>query len=225
VTPSSHTAPRQPCRRTRRPTWGPADNSCHSVPEENPGGGKPARVHPDALPGGLDTPTSGQVFLGDTELGTLRDDQLTDQDWRVACCPPPDPPPGTPHGKAAVCVVVDQVVLVSSDGVRWGLPGGRPEPGETWTDTLRREVLEEACASVTDCRLLGYSRGACIRGPEAGLVLVRAHWQAGVQLNLWQPRFEMTGRRLVPVGEALAAMWIEDGYRPMYRRVFAEAGL
>ncbi len=33
----------------------------------------------------------------------------------------------------------------------------------------------------------------------------------------------MTSRRLVPAGEALTAMWIEDGYGPMYRRIFAEA--
>jgi ADP-ribose pyrophosphatase YjhB (NUDIX family) len=64
--------------------------------------------------------------------------------------------------------------MVSGDGDRWGLPGGRPEPGEDWADTLRREVREEACATVTGCRLLGFSRGVCVRGSEAGLVLVRA---------------------------------------------------
>src|SRR6266498_2821684 len=65
-------------------------------------------------------------------------------DWRVGWCPPPDPPAGTPHGAAAVCVSGGRVVLVSSDGRRWGLPGGRPEPQERWVDTLRREVAEEA---------------------------------------------------------------------------------
>src|SRR6266542_2788928 len=69
-------------------------------------------------------------------------------DWRVGWCPPPDPPAGTPHGAAAVCVSGGRVVLVSSDGRRWGLPGGRPEPQERWVDTLRREVAEEACAVV-----------------------------------------------------------------------------
>jgi len=145
------------------------------------------------------------------------------QDWRVAWHSPPDPPSGTPHGSATVCYVGDQVVLVSGDGLRWGLPGGRPEPGEDWTATLHREVAEEACATVTGCRLLGYSRGACIRGHEQGLVLVRAHWRAEVHLHPWRPAFEMTHRRLVPAGQALAAMWIEEGFSPMYRRIFAEA--
>lgn len=108
-------------------------------------------------------------------------------------------------------------------GSWWGLPGGRPEPGEDWTATLHREVVEEACATVTGCRLLGYSRGTCIRGHEQGLVLVRAHWRAEVTLRPWRPAFEMTYRRLAPADQALAAMWIEDGFPPMYRRIFAEA--
>ena len=81
------------------------------------------------------------------------------QVWRVSWHPPPDPPPGTPHGAAAICIAGGQVVLVSSDGQRWGLPGGHPQPQERRTDTLVREVREEACAQVTASRLLGFTRG------------------------------------------------------------------
>jgi ADP-ribose pyrophosphatase YjhB (NUDIX family) len=116
-------------------------------------------------------------------------------------------------------------VLVSGDGDRWGLPGGRPEPGEGWADTLRREVREEACATVTSCRLLGFSRGVCVRGLEAGLVLVRALWRAEVRPDPWLPRFEIVGRRLVPVAEAFDSLWIEAGFGPLYRRIFLEAAL
>ncbi|WP_405736154.1 NUDIX domain-containing protein [Streptomyces sp. NBC_01537] len=146
-------------------------------------------------------------------------------EWRVAWHPPPDPPPGTGHGSAGICVVGDRAVLVTSDGRRWGLPGGRPEPGEDWLATLRREVGEEACATVVEARLLGYSRGACLQGPEAGLVLVRSLWLAQVTLDPWEPRFEMTARQLVPAGEAPAFMWIADGFAQMYQRMFAEAAL
>src|ERR687887_1600450 len=103
----------------------------------------------------------------------------SDGDGRVGWSPPPDPPPGTPHGAAAVCVSGGRVVLVSSDGRRWGLPGGRPEPHEQWADTLRREVAEEACAVVERARLLGFTRGVCVRGPEEGLMLVRSMWRGG----------------------------------------------
>jgi ADP-ribose pyrophosphatase YjhB (NUDIX family) len=148
------------------------------------------------------------------------------QDWRVAWQPPPDPPPGTPHGAAAVCVTADgRIVLVSSDSRRWGLPGGRPEPGESWAETLRREIREEACATVTNCRLLGFSRGVCVRGHQEGLVLVRSLWRAEVRLDAWQPRFEMTHRRLVPAGEAFRHLTIDDGHGPIYRRMFAEAAI
>ncbi len=80
----------------------------------------------------------------------------------MAWHPAPEAPPGTRHGSAGVCVARDHVVLVSSDGDRFGLPGRRPEPGDDWADTLRREVREEACATVTDCRLLGFSRSVCV---------------------------------------------------------------
>jgi len=56
-------------------------------------------------------------------------------------------------------------------------------------------------------------------------VLVRAHWLADVRLDAWEAQFEMLGRRLVPAAEAFERIWIPDGYRPMYRRIFAEAGL
>lgn len=142
------------------------------------------------------------------------------QDWRVGWYPPPEPPPGTMHGALGVCVAGNQVVLVTGDGERWGLPGGRPEPGEDWEATLRREVSEEACVTVTGCTLLGFSRGVCVRGPEAGLELVRSQWLAEVVLEPWRPRFEMTGRRLVPLGEAFDRMWIAPGFEPLYRRLF-----
>ena len=148
------------------------------------------------------------------------------QDWRVGWCPPPDPPAGTPHGAAAVCVSGGRVVLVSSDGRRWGLPGGRPEPQERWVDTLRREVAEEACAVVQRARLLGFTRGTCVRGPQQGLVLVRSMWRAEVRLERWAPWFEIAHRRLVPADEALRTVVIaEPNVGPIYRRMFAEAQL
>ena len=151
------------------------------------------------------------------------------EDWRVAWYPAPDLPTGTPHGAAAICLVGDQVVLVSSDGEHWGLPGGRPERHEDLVDTLRREIREEACATVTSSTLLGFSRGRCVRGLEKGLVLFRSMWRAEVLLEAWQPEFEITQRRLVRADDALGQLFghvrFPDELRPLYRRTFAEAGL
>ncbi len=124
------------------------------------------------------------------------------QDWLVSWHPSPTPPEGTPHGATGVCVTGDGgIVLISADGAHWDLPAGRPEGRETWEETLRREMLEEACATVVRARLLGFHRGACIAGPELGLVLVRSLWRAEVELAPWEPRFEIPHRRVVAATE------------------------
>src|SRR5262245_38409554 len=96
------------------------------------------------------------------------------QDWLVSWHPPADVPDGLRHGAAGVCVAGDQLVLISPDGDQWGFPAGRPEGEETFEETLRREVWEEACARVTAARLLGFARGECVAGHEEGRVLVRS---------------------------------------------------
>jgi len=35
------------------------------------------------------------------------------------------------------------IAIVSKDGEKWQLPGGKPEPGETLKETAVREVYEE----------------------------------------------------------------------------------
>ncbi|MCY1206793.1 NUDIX domain protein [compost metagenome] len=42
-----------------------------------------------------------------------------------------------------ICVRRDRVLLVSKDGQRWALPGGRPGKGETVAETAIRELEEE----------------------------------------------------------------------------------
>ena len=147
-------------------------------------------------------------------------------DWRMAWHPPAATPPGQPHGANAFCVTAGgEVVLISSDGARWGWPGGRPEPGESWKQTLEREILEEACATVTGARLLGFVRGRCADGREKGLVLVRSIWRAEVTLLPWQPEHEIPFRRTVPASELASYLWTEPGAEPIYARAAREAGL
>ncbi len=150
------------------------------------------------------------------------------QDWLVAWHPPSLVPMGTPHGATAICMAPDRsVVLVRTSGGLWSLPGGRPEPGESWEQTLYREVLEEACARVTSGRLLGYGRGECTRGREAGLVLVRSLWLAEVDLLPWGPEWEMTDRDLFPAAEALDLVRdaLPGGHKRIITRMFQEADL
>ena len=147
------------------------------------------------------------------------------QDWIASWHPPVHPPPsGKPHGSAAVCLTFDgNVVLVSSDGESWELPGGRPEGDEGWQATLEREVLEEACAWVEEASLLGFSKSVCKRGPEKGLVLIRPLWRAVVSLRQWKPHREISHRLLVPSNTALEQVNLSHGLRPIYQRWFHEA--
>jgi len=159
------------------------------------------------------------------------------QDWLVSFHPAwLAPPEGKNHGSTAFCFTPEgQIVLVSKDGAAWEPPAGRPEGEESLRETLDREVLEEACATVEDAALLGYSRGFCVRGMEDGLVIVRALWWARVSLKPWEPRFEMQHRLLVAPDVALARIGIEalvptfgdmprpSGHSAIFRRFFADA--
>ena len=146
--------------------------------------------------------------------------QLWLQSWHSGNAPPD----GKNHGAVGVCVTPeDQVILVTENGYDWGLPAGRPEEGEDWRATLDREILEETCCHVQDARLLGFTRGVCVRGHEAGLVLVRSIWRAEVLLADWNPTFEITARQLLPPTDAFDV--VRDWRPEILRRCFQEAGI
>lgn len=148
------------------------------------------------------------------------------QDWLVSWHGPTDPPRGgRRHGSAGVCLTSNrQVVLVSSDGGNtWDFPGGRPDGDEIWQATLKREIFEEVCARLDGASLLGFAQGTCVRGHEQGLVLVRAAWRATVTLLPWDPRHEITHRRLVETGDVLDHVSFPAGARPIYERWVHEA--
>ena len=147
------------------------------------------------------------------------------QDVLATWFPAHDVPEGQRHGSAGICVTDNgEIVLITQDGKSWGFPGGRPEGSESWEETLRREVREEACAEVTDAKLLGFSRGECIRGHEKGLVLVRSLWLAKVQVHRWVPEPETLARKLVPPDRVLSEM-APDVFGPLHHRALIVAGL
>ncbi|WP_423194641.1 NUDIX hydrolase [Cupriavidus sp. H18C2] len=59
-----------------------------------------------------------------------------------------------------VCVRGGRVLLVSKDGTRWALPGGRPNPKEVLADTAAREMLEETALKVKKLVFMSQFLGA-----------------------------------------------------------------
>ena len=115
-----------------------------------------------------------------------------------------------------------EVVLVSEDGHAWTLPGGRPEASETPEQTLAREVLEEVCAEVLACTLLGWQRVDDPREPP----YLQLRYAARVRLNGFRPRHETLYRRLVSRREVLSVLsWGRSPIAAELLRVALEADL
>jgi 8-oxo-dGTP diphosphatase len=76
-----------------------------------------------------------------------------------------------------ICFTADNmIVLISSDGQRWTLPGGTVEPGETVSETLIREVAEEACATVTAAEYLACQHVADPHHPDGPASYDQTRW-------------------------------------------------
>lgn len=162
-------------------------------------------------------------MAADGEQFAVKD--LAGQDVLVSWHPAQFPPPGQRHGSAGICVTPTGDVVLISARVGWDLPAGRPEGDEDWRETLDREMLEEACARVESARLLGFVRGECVKGHEAGLVLVRSVWRADVTLDPWEPQFEVNERLTLRAEDVLRTLAPSPGWEPILRRQLQEAGL
>jgi ADP-ribose pyrophosphatase YjhB (NUDIX family) len=122
-----------------------------------------------------------------------------------------------------ICFVEDgRIVLVSSDGARWTLPGGYPEGEETLEEALAREVREEACAAVTTCSYIGCQRVDDPERADGATLYYQARFWARVGLDPFAPRFERTHRRLVAPAEFLDLL---EWGRASTARIILQAGL
>lgn len=142
----------------------------------------------------------------------------------VTWLPPPFRPPRDLTTQAAgLCFTADRrIVLITSDGAEWGLPGGRPEGDETLEAALGREVWEEARAVVTRCACLGCQRIDDPRAPAGPTRYYQARFWARVELRPFVAEWETTARRLVSPDQFLATLaW---GRAPI-ARIILEAGL
>lgn len=142
----------------------------------------------------------------------------------VTWLPPPFHPPRdlTTQVSALCCTVDGRIVLVTGDGGEWGLPGGRPEGGETLEAALAREVWEEARAVVTRCAYLGSQRVDDPHAPRGPTRYYQARFWARVEPRPFVAEWETTAWRLVPPDQFLATLaW---GWAPI-AAILLEEGL
>lgn len=68
------------------------------------------------------------------------------------------PPLATITSALALAFDGERILMTNLCQRGWDIPGGHLEPGETPEAAMRREVMEEASALLTDVHLLGYQR-------------------------------------------------------------------
>ncbi len=67
------------------------------------------------------------------------------------------------------------LILDQTGDKKWTLPGGTVEEGESLVQTLKREVKEEANATITDIKLIGIQR---VEDPQNKNTNQRLHYQS-----------------------------------------------
>lgn len=86
----------------------------------------------------------------------------------------------------------NQLLIVRNEDT-WTIPGGHPEKGETFLDTLQREIMEEACITVCDIKYLG-----AVEVVENGEIYYQLRYTAKVKEELpFVKRWETSERLFV----------------------------
>lgn len=110
---------------------------------------------------------------------------------------------------SGICYTDDGlIVLVTIDGENWMISGGHPNTDEPLEDTLKREVKEEACATVTDLVYLGAAEVDDPGNPQGLIKNYSARFWAHVHLDEFKREYETITRKMVKPSEInLSLKW------------------
>jgi 8-oxo-dGTP diphosphatase len=100
--------------------------------------------------------------------------------------------PGDLTGTVKMVAYTGDKYLAVRSPSGWWEPGGKPEPGEDYLETIRREMLEETGCRVIDFTLFGAFRCYSLRDapPEPGLLWPEFYflWGYGEVIQVAQPQ-------------------------------------
>jgi ADP-ribose pyrophosphatase YjhB (NUDIX family) len=113
--------------------------------------------------------TALSAFLRDLAPAAMEDDQWGEMAFQVTGYLTDSAPPlEYVTSVRAIVTQGENALVITSPDREHILPGGRREPGESLTETLRREALEETGWSLISLRLLGFKHFHHLMARPAG---------------------------------------------------------
>jgi len=111
-----------------------------------------------------------------------------------------------------VCVREGQVLLVSKDGMRWALPGGRPDSDEALVEAALRELREETALdakSMTDAfQFIGATTVHHVFVATVGKS-AQAKARNEIKYLLWTPPHKLSRVEISPTTQAIVQQYFE----------------
>lgn len=127
-----------------------------------------------------------------------------------------------------MCMVTDgkgNVLLQNRIDPNWSglvFPGGHVEPGESFVDSVIREVMEETGLTVSDPKLCGVKQFQMREGGRYVVFLFKAdRWTGELHSSsegeaLWLPREGLLERNCVPNFEDLLKIFEDEGISELF---------
>ena len=126
-----------------------------------------------------------------------------------------------------LCFSGSKLLMIKHDERGWDIPGGHIEHVETLEEALRREVLEEAGATLSECKCFAHFKTQ-LNGPKPSnfkypypTSYIICYLSSLASLNEFTGEFETSGRALMLPEKAKKTAWVKKNLK-LYETALAE---